>query len=63
MKVFQIEGDWRHENLRLSTRPDPLSGCGEVRLRLRAAARMVTARSRGAAFPSAGCRGTSRCRR
>ena len=37
MKVFQIEHDWSMEHLRLSTRPDPSPGPGEVLLRMRAA--------------------------
>jgi NADPH:quinone reductase-like Zn-dependent oxidoreductase len=37
MRVFQIEGGWGHEHLRLSTRPDPTPGPGEVLLRMKAA--------------------------
>ena len=37
MKVFQIENDWSMDNLRLSTRPDPKPGAGEVLLRMKAA--------------------------
>ncbi len=37
MRVFQIEGDWGIDNLRLGTRPDPRPGAGEVLLRMRAA--------------------------
>lgn len=36
MRVFQIEGDWGIDNLRLSTRPDPEPGPGQVLLRMRA---------------------------
>jgi len=36
MKVFQIEGDWGMEHLKLSTRPDPKPGTGEVLLRMKA---------------------------
>ena len=38
MRVFQVEGGWSRENLRLGTRPDPHPGPGQVRLRMRAAA-------------------------
>ena len=37
MRVFQIENDWGLANLRLSTRPDPSPGPGEVLLRMKAA--------------------------
>jgi NADPH:quinone reductase-like Zn-dependent oxidoreductase len=36
MKVFQIENDWGMENLKLSTRPEPEPGAGEVLLRVKA---------------------------
>jgi NADPH:quinone reductase-like Zn-dependent oxidoreductase len=38
MRVFQIEDAWSMENLRLSTRPDPQPGHGQVRLRMSASA-------------------------
>ena len=38
MKVFQVEGEWNREHLRLSSRPDPQPGAGEVRVAMRAAA-------------------------
>lgn len=38
MKVYQVEGGWSAENVRLSERPDPVAGPGEVRLRMCAAA-------------------------
>lgn len=38
MRVFQVEGGWSRENLRLSQRPEPEPGPGEVRLAMRAAA-------------------------
>jgi len=38
MRVFQIEGDWGIDNLRLADRPEPSPGRGEVLLRMRAAA-------------------------
>lgn len=38
MKVFQVEGQWTHDNLLLSSRPDPQPGPGEVRVAMRAAA-------------------------
>ena len=38
MRVFQIENDWGMENLKLSTRPDPKPGPGQVLLRMKAAA-------------------------
>jgi NADPH:quinone reductase-like Zn-dependent oxidoreductase len=37
MRVFQIEGDWGIENLKLSTRPAPRPRDGEVLLRMKAA--------------------------
>ena len=37
MKVFQIENDWGMDNLRLSSRPDPKPGPGQVLLRMKAA--------------------------
>lgn len=37
MKVFQVEGDWSRENVRIGERPDPLPGPGEVRLKMKAA--------------------------
>jgi len=36
MRVFQIEGDWGIDNLRLSSRPDPEPGPGQVLLRMKA---------------------------
>ena len=36
MRVFQIEGDWGIQNLKMSTRPDPRPGPGQVLLRMRA---------------------------
>jgi len=36
MRVFQIEGDWGMDNLRLSTRPEPEPGPGEVLVRMKA---------------------------
>jgi len=36
VKVFQIEGDWGMDNLRISTRPEPRPGAGEVLLRVKA---------------------------
>ena len=38
MRVFQVEGGWSRENLRLAEKPDPEPGPGEVRLKMRAAA-------------------------
>ena len=38
MKVFQVDGGWSRENVRLGTRPDPHPGPGQVRLSMRAAA-------------------------
>jgi NADPH:quinone reductase-like Zn-dependent oxidoreductase len=37
MRVFQIEGEWGFDHLRLSTRPDPKPGPGQVLLRMKAA--------------------------
>ena len=38
MKVFQVEGDWSMDHLRIGTRPEPQAGPGQVRLRMKAAA-------------------------
>jgi NADPH:quinone reductase-like Zn-dependent oxidoreductase len=38
MKVFQVEDGWSMENVRISTRPDPSPGAGQVRLRMKASA-------------------------
>jgi NADPH:quinone reductase-like Zn-dependent oxidoreductase len=38
MKVFQVEGGWSRENVRLGERPDPQPGPGQVRLRMRTSA-------------------------
>lgn len=38
MRVFQVEGDWSMENVRMSTRPEPAAGPGQVRLRMGAGA-------------------------
>ena len=37
MKVFQIQDDWGMEHLKLSSRPDPKPGPGQVLLRMKAA--------------------------
>ena len=37
MRIFQIEDDWSIDNLRLTERPDPEPGPGEVLIRLAAA--------------------------
>lgn len=37
MRVFQIEGGWGFDHLKLSSRPDPRPGAGEVLLRMKAA--------------------------
>lgn len=37
MRVFQIEGDWGFDHLRLATRPDPKPGPGQVLLKMKAA--------------------------
>jgi NADPH:quinone reductase-like Zn-dependent oxidoreductase len=36
MRVFQIEGDWGMDNLRLSVRPEPAPGPGQVLVRMKA---------------------------
>lgn len=36
MRVFQIEGDWGLDNLKLSARPEPKAGPGQVLIRMRA---------------------------
>ena len=36
MRVFQVEGNWGIENLKISIRPDPEPGPGQVLLRMRA---------------------------
>ncbi|VTR67733.1 Alcohol dehydrogenase zinc-binding domain protein [Desulfosarcina cetonica] len=38
MRVFQVENDWSMDNVRLTTRPDPVPGPGQVRVGMRAAA-------------------------
>jgi len=37
VKVFQVEGGWTRENVRIGERPEPLPGPGEVRLKMKAA--------------------------
>ena len=36
MKVFQVEGDWTMDNARVSSRPVPVAGPGQVRIAMRA---------------------------
>jgi NADPH:quinone reductase-like Zn-dependent oxidoreductase len=36
MRVFQIEGDWGFDNLKLGVRPDPKPGPGQVLIRMKA---------------------------
>ncbi len=36
MRVFQVEGDWGMENLKLSQRPEPQAGPGQVLVRMKA---------------------------
>ncbi|MGH8674787.1 MAG: zinc-dependent alcohol dehydrogenase family protein [Burkholderiales bacterium] len=38
MRVFQIENDWGMDNLKVSTRPEPKPGAGQVLLRMKASA-------------------------
>lgn len=38
MKVFQVEDSWSMENARISSRPDPVPGPGEVRIKMTASA-------------------------
>jgi NADPH:quinone reductase-like Zn-dependent oxidoreductase len=38
MRVFQVEDTWSMDNVRLATRPEPLPGMGQVRIRMRASA-------------------------
>lgn len=38
MRVFQIENDWGMDNLKVSSRPDPKPGAGQVLLRMKASA-------------------------
>jgi NADPH:quinone reductase-like Zn-dependent oxidoreductase len=38
MKVFQVEGAWTHDHLRVGQRPQPQAGAGQIRLAMRAAA-------------------------
>lgn len=38
MRVFQIEGDWGLENLRLSERPEPVPRDDQILIRMHAAA-------------------------
>ncbi len=37
MRVFQIEGDWGFDNLKLADRPEPVCGYGQVLIRMRCA--------------------------
>ena len=36
MRVFQIEGDWGMDHLKLSQRPEPQAGPGQVLVRMKA---------------------------
>ena len=36
MRVFQIEGDWGMDHLKLSTRPEPEAGPGQVLVKMTA---------------------------
>lgn len=36
MRVFQVEGGWSRDNVRIGERPEPVPGRGEVRLAMRA---------------------------
>ncbi|MEI8031308.1 MAG: NAD(P)-dependent alcohol dehydrogenase [Comamonadaceae bacterium] len=36
MRVFQVEGDWGMDNLKLSQRPEPVAGPGQVLVRMKA---------------------------
>ncbi len=36
MRVFQVEGEWGMDNLKLSQRPDPVAGPGQVLVRMKA---------------------------
>lgn len=38
MRVFQVEGGWSRDNVRIGERPDPQPGPGRVRLRMRTSA-------------------------
>jgi len=38
MKVFQVEGDWSRDNVRVGERPDPEPGAGQIRLKMSASA-------------------------
>ena len=38
MKVFQVQDQWSMDHVRLASRPEPVAGRGQVRLRMRAAA-------------------------
>lgn len=38
MRVFQVEGAWSMDHLRLGQRPEPQAGVGQIRLAMRAAA-------------------------
>jgi NADPH:quinone reductase-like Zn-dependent oxidoreductase len=38
MRVFQVEDNWSMENARISSRPDPLPGPREVRIKMKASA-------------------------
>lgn len=38
VRVFQVEDSWSMENSRISSRPDPMPGPGEVRIQMKASA-------------------------
>lgn len=38
MRVFQVEDNWSMENARIGSRPDPLPGPGEIRIKMKASA-------------------------
>lgn len=50
MRVFQIEGDWGFDNLKLADRPEPTAGTGEVVLQMR----MASLNSRDLIVPERG---------
>jgi len=50
MRVFQIEGDWGFDNLRLAERPEPEPGPGQVLLKMR----MASLNSRDLIVPERG---------
>ena len=50
MRVFQIEGDWGFDNLKLAERPEPTCGAGQIIVKMR----MASLNSRDLIVPERG---------